>query len=704
ALAQPSATTPLRYRVSLDDVLAAGFSTVAFASAVVDGNRKDARKEKWARAIKEEKRQLHALQAEQERRIAIIEQGRHIDPDPTPTKQEKANRQPQSWQDMFTWADAEIRERKELGFEHWQGIPLSVLRDASPDQIQDFLDHHANHFPRVIGLVGPEVWNSVTWPLHVKKIRTLEWSIARLALQLLRHVPTDNPATFSTGCDTTQQAFVKIAIESPEEVTSSLEHANNQLNTLEGGKRKSDDYYHRFPSPQYPRYHVDQVYGPRSAGDLNARLYSLFESTDGASSGVRGLIPSICYHLLTSTSPPNIHTFNLLLSEFASKRQDQLIGPLLASIYRSHVRPNEITVVETLRHYVRTDDRDRFYRYVSRMDGFYEGLEVAHPDLHIPELLAFRYRVRRTPIVHPTSGHQDEYYDLSTLSRSEITVMKENAIVKIFEKPRRNLEVYRVLIKGSFFFDGLAAGLHYYRQMVSEGWEPDQDILFSVLHQCAVHAEWDAGVATWGHLLRRGDRIAEHGYILMLQLCQRCEKPDMIQEVLRNGVTQDVLPPTVLEMDWGMCGPLRTTRQNSGVLAAAKKALPWMQELKQLMHRPHGVGSRYPDETSRMNVLAQQIKNAIPRPSLKTVSLLHEARALTITETKHSHLDSALRSSSETILNLIHQFKDIHFLTTVHRVEARLDIATAAIAGCVEEVQSIILPISVRNLESKSAQ
>ena len=702
ALAQPSATTPLGRRVGLDDVLAAGFSTVAFASAVVDGNKKDTRKEKWARAIREEKRELHALQADQERRIANLEQGKHIDP--PRTKQQIANGQPHSWQDMFAWADAEIQERKELGFEHWQGIPLSVLRNASPDQIQDFLDYYANHFPRIKGLVGPEVWNSVTWPLHIKKIRTLEWSIARLVLELLRYVPTDNPTSLSTGYDTPQQVLRKLAIESPEDVTSSLQHANSQLNTLKQGKRKSDEYYHRFPSPQYPRYHFDQTHDPSSTEELNTRLYSLFEFADRASSGVCGVIPSICYHLLTSASPPNIHTFNLLFSEFAFKRQDQLIRPLLASIYRSHVRPNEITLAETLRHYVRTNDRKRFYRYVSRMDGFYEGLEVAHPDVHIPDLLAFHYRVRRTPIIHPRSGLQDEYYDLSTLSKSEITAMKENAIVKIYEKPRRNLEVHRVLIQGSLLFDGLAAGLHYYRKMVSEGWEPDQDILFSVLHHCAVHAEWDAGLATWSHLQRRGNPIDERGYMLMLQLCQRCDKQEVIQEVLRNGVARDVLPPTVLEMDWGRFGPLRKTRHNSKALTAAKKALPWVRDLEQLMHQSHEAGSKYPDETSRMNVLANQINNAIPRPSLKTVSLLHEARALSVTEQKHWYLDSAVDSSSRTILNLVHNFKNIHFSTKVRGVEAQLQTAASAIAGLVEQLQSILLPITVRNIESKSAQ
>ncbi|KAL8868736.1 MAG: hypothetical protein Q9174_004787 [Haloplaca sp. 1 TL-2023] len=703
ALVQPSATTPLRRHVGLDDVLAAGFSTVAFASAVVDGNRKDARTNKWARAIREEKRKLHALQEDQERRIANLEQGKNIDP--PSTRQEIAPRPPQSWQDVFIWADAEIRERKQLGFETWQGIPLSVLRNASPDQIQDALNNHSNYFPKVRGVVGPQVWNSVTWPFDIKKIRTLEWSIARLALELMRNGTEDQVIFISDRDGTAQKVLTQLSIGSPQEVIPGLDNATDQLNELSRGERKNDEYYHAFPSPKFPRYDADRAEDPDSADELNARLYSLLQSTNRPSTFTPQLIPKICSHLLSSTSPPNIHTFNLLLSEFGSKRQDHLIVPLLASLYRSHVRPNEITLAETLKHYIRKDDSQRFRQYVNRMEGFCHGLQRAHPDMYIPDLFKFHYRVRRIPLVSVEGEVQDEYYDLSDVSSSELIAMKENATVKVYEKPRCNLEVHRALIKGSLFFNGLFAGLYHYRKMVSEGWESDQDILFSILHHCIVHAEWDAGVATWSHIQRRGDLVDENGYLLMLQLCQRCDRQDAIQEVLRDGVVQDVLPSTVLEMDWDIVGPLtQQTQDNSKALAAARKALMWVQDLEQLMYQPLGEGSKDQDVRHRISVLLRQIKNVILRPSLETTSLVSEAKTLAAIEFKRTNFDAALHSSSELLLNLIHSFKDIQSSMKARGYMAQLAVATPTIAQCVEQVQGILPRIPLATLQSSSTQ
>lgn len=99
ALARPSTTAPVRRRLGLDDVFAAFFSTVAFASAVADGNRKTARKEEWVRVIKEAKRELHVLQADQERRISNLEHAGQ--PSPGTDEREIHNTQPQSWQDVL---------------------------------------------------------------------------------------------------------------------------------------------------------------------------------------------------------------------------------------------------------------------------------------------------------------------------------------------------------------------------------------------------------------------------------------------------------------------------------------------------------------------------------------------------------------------------------------------------------------------------
>lgn len=598
-------------------------------------------------------------------------------------------------------ADAEVHERKELGFSQWQGIPLSVLRNASPEQIQDLLNHHAHHFPRFRGSSGPEVWNTVTWPLHIKKIRTLEWSIARLALELMCHAQESQPSTLNIHSAVTEEVLTQLSIASTSDVHSSLDYAREQLNTLANGKTKSDEFYYHFESPKFPRYSVRQSEDPTFVDQLTANLHSLFESTDRQSAGIISLLPSICFYLLTSNAPPSIHTYNLLISEFAAERQDHFIRFLLASIYRTHVRPNEITLAETLRHYIRIHDRHRFNRHVSRMDGFCEGLGLAHPQMHIPHLLRFQYRVRSTPFTRTGKAAQDQYHELSNLSKSDLVAMRKNGKVKIYEKSRRNLEVYRALIQGSLFFDGLSAAMKHYRFMISEGWEPDEDILCSILHHCVVNGEWEAGIATWMHLQTRDNSVDERIYMLMIQLCHRCNKEELIQEVLQSGILRKVLPPTVLELGCDEFAMLGQAQDPSEKLFIAKDLWVLEQSLEDLLQQSQGVHEGLSDILDRIPLVADQIEKLVQHPSLKTIALLREARILAVTEHKYSNFDSVLRASNDRILCLINELKDIRFSMRMYELEAQLHSIFCAVEDCVGIFQNILLSARVERLEIK---
>ncbi|KAI4251845.1 MAG: hypothetical protein L6R42_008211, partial [Xanthoria sp. 1 TBL-2021] len=126
AVARRAGTGPIRRRLGADDVFAAFFSTVAFASAVADGNRKDAKKEEWARVIRDARRDLTSLKAEQRRRLSNLANTAPLAS--TAEHEEPAAVEKHSWTEVFHWGDREMRDRRALGFQDWQGIPLDVLR------------------------------------------------------------------------------------------------------------------------------------------------------------------------------------------------------------------------------------------------------------------------------------------------------------------------------------------------------------------------------------------------------------------------------------------------------------------------------------------------------------------------------------------------------------------------------------------------
>ncbi len=313
-VARRTASTPIRRRLGADDVFAAFFSTVAFASAVADGNRKDAKREEWARVIKDARRELNSVKAEQQRRISSIASTAPLAP--IAPHEETAAEGKQSWIEVLDWGERELQDRRALGFQDWQGIPLDVLRNASPLEIRHFLRNWSYHFPRFKGSHGFEVWGTVTWPSHIKKIKTHEWSIVHLALDLMSSIPKGQPWSLPNDQGRAEEVMSHLSVATTPELDSERKHIRGLLKKL--ACRKEDRYFYQFESPPLPSYSSMRTGHASSADELNTKLHSLFNHTsDPESRRITHILPRICYYLLTSDSPPNIHTYNLLMSEFA---------------------------------------------------------------------------------------------------------------------------------------------------------------------------------------------------------------------------------------------------------------------------------------------------------------------------------------------------------------------------------------------------
>ncbi|KAL8819165.1 MAG: hypothetical protein Q9223_002341 [Gallowayella weberi] len=698
-ISRRATTAPIRRRLGLDDVFAAFFSTVAFASTVADSNRKAAKQNEWVRVIKEAKDDLIALKAQQQRRISNLTH-------PAPIAGvEQLGEDEQTWEEVISRGDGQLRDRKALGFEDWQGIPLGVLQSASREQIRKFLKGYSHHFRRFRSPDGPEVWNTVTWSLHIKKIRTLEWSIAYLALNLMSDASEDQAWTLPFDDQTlAEKVFLQLSIQSASDIRPRREHIVSQLETLRKS-RQSDKYYNRFQSPKLPQYSTNRVHDSAAEERLNSDLHALFNSyplfearTDRNSQKISQLVPRICFHLLTSKSPPTIHTFNLLISEFAGARRDDLIRHLLTWFYRSHMRPNEVTLVETLRHYIRTNDRYRFDRHVLEMDGFGEGLGTAHPRLEIPDLLKCHYRVRVRPH-NPDEQAVDEYCEYSNLRKSDINELQRRFIVKVYEKSRRNLEVYQTLIQGALFFHGKSEAIKHYGNMVSDGWEPDQEVFISILHRCVVDHEWDDCIAVWRRLQALNTSIDERGFLLMIQLCHNCNRRGFIHDILHNGIAQRVLPPTVLEMGWQETKPPLDDKQDYvSALDVARDVWILKQDLQTLLQTSPMEIKGLRAFADRINVITSQIERSLPRPSRETIALLHEARSQNVIDRQISFISKTLRVLNGQLLAIVAELQDIQSLLNVRKLEAQLSTTIFSIAEWLAESKKIVLSIQLDRL------
>ncbi|KAL8798069.1 MAG: hypothetical protein Q9182_006980 [Xanthomendoza sp. 2 TL-2023] len=691
-ISRRATTAPIRRRLGLDDVFAAFFSTVAFASTVADSNRKAAKQNEWARVIKEAKGDLIDLKAQQQRRISNL-----THPAPIARVEELADIHGQTWEEVITQGDGQIRDRKALGFEDWQGIPLNVLRSASREQIQDFLSSHLHHFRRFRSPDGLEVWNTVTWPLHIKKLRTVEWANAYLALNLMSHafqekawnLPPDDQSL-------AEKVFLQLSIRTASDIQPRLDHIKSQLDTLSACK-KSSEYYYQFETPKLPQYSTNSVHDSAAEDQLNSNLHALFNSyplsearSNGDSQTISQLVPRICFHLLTSSSPPTIHTYNLLISGLIGARRNDLISHILTCLYRSHMRPNEVTLVETLRHYIRTNDCRRFDRHVLRMDGFEQALCAADPKLDIPDLLKSRYRVRITS-KDPDIKDLVEYCEYSKLSKSDIYYLRRDYSVKVYEKSRCNLEVYQTLIQGALHFHGKSEAIKHYGNMVSDGWEPDQEVFISILHRCVVDHDWDACLAVWRRLQTPNTTIDDRAYLLMIQLCQNCNRPQFIPEILHNGIARGDLPPTVLEMGWQETkSPLDDTQDNVSGLDVARDIWVLKHDLRTLLPASPTTSKGFRAFADRINVITSQIEKLVPRPSLGTTALLHEARSQVVMDRQLSLINNTLRDLDGKLLTIVAELQDIQSLLNFRKLEAQLSATLSSIAEWLAESKEIL--------------
>ena len=544
AIARRATTATSLRTPRVGDIFTVSISSLTAGIAFADSKKKDERRNAWDKVIGEVRATVDATEIQQQSRLAALSDDARLEPSdstrvighsvsaegvmkgvktwdvPGSEEQNKVTRAPDhrndTWLDVFDWAQDQQRLREASGFQDWKGLPLSLLQRLSKEELSELL---ANDwlFLRFYG--GPDCDRLVNGqyrrPVSLKKLRTLEWSVACMVLRLLVRC-SNNP--WETWEDSTCpcKSLLRELYEDRGAIPRNISYIRERLSTLHADKM-SKSYYEEFESPQAPNYHETAIEDYKQTTEMNESLQRLLKLMN-PKTDLSDLMSKLCYNLLATRTPPNIDTYNMLLTRFCILGRNDLVWVVRTSLLESHVRPNEITHITLLRHFTALGKRRLFWQYLERMEGRYKGLALAWPVQNIHPMLRERY--------------------LSTGTNER----------KAFEKARMNGQVYESLIVGLLRYNDRQAAMHYYRRMISDGWENRIGIWTALLQDCCHRLDWTVGTAVMEKLEKSNKELNTLVFEWLLRLCQCCAQQEFFGQILRNGVRCGALPASMLDL------------------------------------------------------------------------------------------------------------------------------------------------------------
>ena len=417
-----------------------------------------------------------------------------------------------TWLDLFEWAREQQQIREASGFQDWKGPPLSLLQSLSAAELHELLrDKRLLYYFYGGSDCARLVKRRYTFPLTVKKITIMEWSIAKLVLSLLMYSskPWDDPSRPTTPL------LRNLLVD--ESIESKIDQLQERIHVLQ-----SDVYcivfsYGDVERPPFPRYDEMIVAEDEETREMNKSLHHLLvlleQSTDPGD-----VISEICYNLLTARAPPDTETYNMLLLRFSLLGMGPQFTAVMTSMRQSKIRPNEITNATALLHFTRMADRDAFIRRLQLMEGDHGGLIAANREF-IDHPLLWKVYALRSP----------------------------NSLWAI-KKARMNGQVYESAIMGAinFGYDDIAK--KYYCNMISQGWSPTFGILLAILQDCCRKVDWAVGYEVLHQLEKTAEKMNTLTYEWMLRLCQRCRQHEFFDQILIDGVHGGALPASMLAL------------------------------------------------------------------------------------------------------------------------------------------------------------
>ena len=541
AIARRATTATSLRAPRVGDVFTVSVSSLTAGIAFADSKKKDKRRNEWDKVIGEVRATVDATEIQQQSRLAALSNDAGLEPSDSTRlnghsvsvegavkrvrtwdvqgneERNKVTRAPDhrkdTWLDVFDWAQDQQSLREASGFQDWKGVSLSLLQSLSGKELSvllanDWLFRHFYGGPDCQRLVNGQYKRPVT----PKKLRTLEWSVACMVLRLLVRC-SDNPWETWEDSICPCKSLLRDLYEDRGALPRHISYIRERLRTLHADRRDRS-YYKKFESPQAPNYDDTTIEDYKQTTEMNASLQEILKLMD-PKTDLSDLMSKLCHILLASRTPPDIDTYNILLTRFCVLGRKDLVWVVRTSMLESHVRPNEVTHTALLRHFAATEKRRSFWEYLERMEGRQLGLAVE----------------RSKQIHHP-------------MLKDRYLIVGRRAV----EKVRMNGQVYESLIVGLIRYHDSQAAMHYYRRMISEGWETRVGIWIAILQDCCHRLDWTVGTAIMEQLEKGNQEVNTLVFEWLLRLCQCCAQQKFFDHLLRNGVRCGALPASMLAL------------------------------------------------------------------------------------------------------------------------------------------------------------
>ena len=544
AIARRATTATSLRTPRVGDVFTLSISSLTAGIAFADSKKKDKRRNEWDKVIGEVRATVDATEIQQQNRLAALSNDARPKPsdstrliehnvpvegvvkgaktwDLQGSKEQNMvtwapGHRNDTWLDVFDWAQDQQKLREAAGFQDWKGIPLILLQSLSRKELSELLanDWLFRHF-----YGGPDCQRLVNdqyrRPVSVRKLRTLEWSVACMVLRLLVRC-SENPWETWEDSVCPCKSLLRNLYKDRGSLPHNISYIKDRLRTLHA-EHRGKSYYEEFESPQAPNYDDTTIEDYKQTTEMNESLQRILKLMD-STTDLGDLMSKLCYNLLATRTPPDINTYNMLLTRFCILGRKDLVWVVRTSLLESHVRPNEITHTTLLRHFAAVGKRRPFWQYLERMEGRQLGLAVARLRPDTLPMLKDRYR---------------------TVGRSGR---------KALEKGRMNGQVYESLIVGLIRYHDRQAAMHYYRRMISEGWETRNGIWIAILQDCCHRLDWTVGTAIMEQLEKGNQGFNTLVFEWLLRLCQCCAQQKFFDQILRNGVRCGALPASMLAL------------------------------------------------------------------------------------------------------------------------------------------------------------
>ena len=581
SLARRVTTSTSRRRIRVGNAFTFFSSSLAVVATFADSKRKDARSDHWDRVISKARADVAEVDHEQERRLEtlsrIAEQAdlgiestrspclhsphppiRYYDK--TPQWFTFPDLRSGNWAQVLEWASQQDQLRAASGFQDFKGIPLSLLQELSVTQIEQLIVDEATlrRFFHWASDSATKQEEPLKLLFSSKTLKVLEWTTAMMVWRMLSHCSESSTAIVCQLLDRAPASrdvnFREILLKGPTEpgiparwsfctqppnqdltsaedlvhksvlekndIQDGITRAKSCLNSLSQMDKNDEYLFENFESPRLPWYGRRPNKRPRHGAALNHRLTPLLSAMEGGKD-LSPMLSDICYSLLMSPTPPTIQTYNLLLIRFCELRHESLVQVVWESMCESQVRPNETTYSTLLRFFTAVNNEIGFRKLVRRMKGYDGGVALTKQDFWIKPIAAQRVRQLRY------EGHHSDL---------------------IFERARMNQEAYESLIIGALKFMGEQSAMHYYKNMISEGWKATSEILNAILEDCCNRVDWEGACSVWQQIFAIAGKASEQAYEWMLRLCQECNKYPEAYQVLQEGALQGVLSLRMLDL------------------------------------------------------------------------------------------------------------------------------------------------------------